>query len=58
MYHLKKAYEVAEHQSVDVGQLVDYGDGCVRIGVVFHTFLIEVGRDERLVQLSIPQFEQ
>ena len=49
---------MAEHQTVELGQLVHDGDGSLGVVAVGHTAVVEVHRDEGVVQVAVPELEQ
>ena len=55
--HLKESNEVAEHEAVEVREVVHYADGLVHVVVVVDALVVELGADERLVQLPVPQLQ-
>lgn len=56
--HLKEADEVAQHQAVDAGQRVHHSHGGLGALVVRDALLVELVRDQGLLQLSVPQLQQ
>lgn len=56
--HLEKADEVAQHQAVDAGQRVHHGHGGLGALVVRDALLVELVRDQGLLQLPVPQLQQ
>ena len=56
--YLKEADEVGQHHAVDAGQGLHDVDGGRRVLEVGDALRVELGGDERLVQLAVPQLEQ
>lgn len=56
--YLQEADEVAEHQFVDVRQAQHNIDGGLWVVIVTDTLLIKLVRDERLLQLPVPELQQ
>ena len=56
--YLEEADEVAQHQAVDAGQRVHHGHGSLRALVVRDALLVELVRDQGLLQLPVPQLQQ
>lgn len=56
--YLEEADEVAQHQAVDAGQRVHHGHSGLRALVVRDALLVELVRDQGLLQLPVPQLQQ
>lgn len=56
--YLEEADEVAQHHFVDPGQGMDDGDGGLGVLVVGDAALVELVRDQRLLQLTVPELQQ
>lgn len=56
--HLEEADEVAQHQAVDARQGVHYGHGGLGALVVRDALLVELVRDQGLLQLPVPELQQ
>lgn len=56
--HLEEADEVAQHQAVDAGQRVHHGYGSLWALVLSDALLVELVRDQGLLQLPVPQLQQ
>lgn len=56
--YLQEVDEVAQHQPVELRQGLNHGDGGHGVITVTDALLVEVHRDERLLQLPIPQLHQ
>lgn len=56
--YLEEADEVAEHQFVDVGQPQDHVYSRLRVVVMLDALVVELMRDQRLLQLPIPELQQ
>lgn len=56
--YLQEVDEVAQHQPVELRQGLNHGDGGHGVITVTDALFVEVHRDERLLQLPIPQLHQ
>lgn len=56
--YLQEADEVAEHHAVDAGQRVHHGHRRLGAVVVRDALLVELVRDQGLLQLPVPQLQQ
>lgn len=56
--HLEKADEVAQHQAIDARQRVHHRHGGLGALVVRDALLVELVRDQGLLQLPVPQLQQ
>lgn len=56
--YLEEADEVAEHQFVDVGQTQDHVHSRLWVVVMVNALVVELVRDQRLLQLPVPELQQ
>lgn len=56
--YLQEVDEVAKHQPVELRQRLNHSNGRRWVITVTDTLLVEVHRDERFLQLPIPQLHQ
>lgn len=56
--HLQESDEIGEDHPVDVRELVHDGHRALRIQAELDALVVELGGDERLVQLAVPQLQQ
>lgn len=56
--YLEEADEVAENQFVDVGQTQDHVHSCLWVVVMVNALVVELMRDQRLLQLPVPELQQ
>ena len=56
--YLEETNEIRENEAVDLGQPVDDSHGAFRIRAVGHTLVVQFIRNQRFVQLPVPQLEQ
>ena len=56
--NLEEANQIRKNEPVDFGQPVDDGDGALRVAAEGNALVVQLVRNQRLVELAVPQLQQ